>query len=442
MIKPFALAFALTFPALPLLAERVEVYPAEGALARALLDANEGDEIILAPGHYVGPVRLEVPLTLTGEPGAMIDAGGTGSVVTVDAPDVTVQNLTLINSGRIHEPIDAGIKLTQKARRAKVLNNDLKANLVGIDIHGARDALVKGNRIEGLRLKHVNERGNGIYVWNAPGSVVEDNEIRYGRDGIFSNVSKRNIYRGNLMRDLRFAIHYMYTNDSQIEGNISIGNHLGFAMMYSDRIIARDNISINDRDYGVMLNYTNKSDIFNNTVTGGAGKCAFIYNAHQNLLAENRFDGCDVGVHFTAGSERNTITGNAFIGNRTQVKYVGTNDVEWSFEGRGNFWSDHPSFDLDGNARADSVYRPNDLMDQILWSQPAAKLLLGTPAVQLVRWSQAQFPATRTGGVIDSFPMVSAPDRQVPPQFLVLAQNEPLWATGDDDEDARAFQPD
>ena len=36
------------------------------------------------------------------------------------------------------------------------------------------------------------------------------------------------------------------------------------------------------------------------------------------------------------------MTGNAFVGNRTQVKYVGTRDVEWSFEGRGNYWSDHP----------------------------------------------------------------------------------------------------
>ena len=59
--------------------------------------------------------------------------------------------------------------------------------------------------------------------------------------------------------------------------------------------------------------------------------------------------GCDIGIHFTAGSEGNAMTGNAFIGNRTQVKYVGTRNIEWSFEGRGNFWSDHPVFDLNGD---------------------------------------------------------------------------------------------
>jgi nitrous oxidase accessory protein len=437
-----AIICALILSALPTLAERIKIEPAPGVLARALAKASAGDEIILAPGQYAGPVHIKIPLTLIGTDGAVIDGWGTGSVVTVDARDVTVRDLTIVNSGRIHEPRDSGIQLTHKARNALVLNNTLSNNLVGVDIHGARDALVKGNTIEGLRLRHLNERGNGIYVWNAPGAVIEDNDIRYGRDGIFSNVSKRNIYRRNLMRDLRFAVHYMYTNDTEVAGNISIGNHLGFAMMYSDRIVARDNISINDRDYGMMLNYTNSSDIFGNLVTGGARKCAFIYNAHQNLLAENRFVGCDIGIHFTAGSERNTITGNAFIGNRTQVKYVGTSDVEWSFEERGNFWSDHPSFDLDGDLRADSAYRPNDLMDHILWSQPAAKLLLGTPAVQLVRWSQEQFPATLPGGVVDSYPMIRSPELDVPPTFQRLAQAEPLWTKGDSDDNARPFQPD
>jgi len=442
MTRFVPLAFALIFAALPARAARIDVFPAQGALLRALQGASAGDEIVLAPGQYAGPVRIEIPLTLTGTAGAVIDGGGTGSVITVDAPDVTVQTLTLINSGRVHQPIDAGVTLTQKAVGARVLDNDLTGNLVGVDIHGARDALVKGNRIEGLQLKRMNDRGNGIYVWNAPGSVVEDNDIRFGRDGIFSNTSKRNTYRGNRMRDLRFAVHYMYTNDSEISGNISIGNHLGFAMMYSDRIVARDNISINDRDYGVMLNYTNKSDIFANQVIGGAKKCAFVYNSHRNLVAENRFEGCDIGVHFTAGSERNTITGNAFIGNRTQVKYVGTRDVEWSFEGRGNFWSDHPSFDLNGDGRADSIYRPNDMMDHILWSQPAAKMLIGAPAVQLVRWSQEQFPATAPGGVIDSHPLVAAPDLEVPQNLMILARTAPRWATGASDDDATDIQPD
>jgi nitrous oxidase accessory protein len=408
---------------LPAWADTVRVPAEPGALAAALARAQEGDELILAPGRHAGPAHIALAdVTLTGEPGAVIDGGGSGSVVIVAAADVTVRNLTVIGSGHANTDKDAGIKLTKAARGAQVLDNVLQDNLIGVDVHGARDALVARNRIEGLRLRHMNDRGNGVFIWNAPGTVIEDNDIRWGRDGIFSNISRRNVFRGNLMRDLRFAVHYMHTNDTVVEGNVSIGNHLGFALMYSDRITARDNISIGDRDHGLMLNYANRSDIFGNVVTGGAEKCTFVYNSHRNLLAENLFEGCEIGVHFTAGSERNTITGNAFVGNRTQVKYVGTRDVEWSFEGRGNYWSDHPAFDLDGDARADAAYRPNDMMDHILWSQPAAKLLLGAPAVQLVRWSQAQFPAVGTGGVVDSHPLTGAPNRGVPEDVMRLAQ--------------------
>ena len=74
----------------------------------------------------------------------------------------------------------------------------------------------------------------------------------------------------------------------------------------------------------------------------------FIYNANKNRFAGNWFEGCDIGVHFTAGSERNEITDNAFVANHTQVMYVGTRSLDWSVNGRGNYWSDNPAFDLNG----------------------------------------------------------------------------------------------
>ena len=55
----------------------------------------------------------------------------------------------------------------------------------------------------------------------------------------------------------------------------------------------------------------------------GPEKCVFIYNTNHNKFRNNWFERCGIGVHFTAGSEGNEITGNAFVGNRSQVKYVG-----------------------------------------------------------------------------------------------------------------------
>jgi len=383
-----------------------QVVPEGEALAIALQSAEAGDIIRLSPGTYNGPIEINVPLILDGQGHAHIKGNETGSVVVVNAKNVTVRGLKVTGSGSDRELRDAGIITGKTADRALIENNTLIGNLVGVDIHGTRNAIVQNNKIEG-RLDHrMNDRGNGVYVWNATGSKVIGNDIRYGRDGIFVNTSKKNEFSGNRMRDLRFAIHYMHANNSIVRGNISLGNHLGYAIMYSDNVMIEGNLSRGDRDHGIMLNYTNKSTIVGNRIEQGGEKCVFIYNAHKNDFDRNLFHQCQIGIHFTAGSERNTFAANAFIGNRTQVKYVGSKWVDWSVEGKGNYWSDHSAFDLDGNGIADAAYRPNDIMDHVLWTQPVAKSLLGSPAVQLIRWSQSAFPALLPGGVVDRAPLM------------------------------------
>ncbi|UWQ53087.1 nitrous oxide reductase family maturation protein NosD [Leisingera caerulea] len=390
----------------PAWAAEWEVPNRAGAIAETLAQAADGDTLRLAPGEYAGTLVLDRPVILDGQGHATLDGLGKGSVITVTGPGVTVQNLTVVGSGSSHQEIDSGIKLTKTAKAPQILNNVLLGNLYGVDIHGAKDSLVQGNRIEGRLDRHMNARGNGVYVWNAPGAVVDGNDIRFGRDGIFVNSSKKNAFTNNTFRDLRFAVHYMYANNSEVSGNVSIGNHLGYAVMFSKRVKVTGNVSLNDRDHGVMLNYANQSVIRGNYVKGAKDKCTFLYNAHKNDFSGNWFEGCGIGIHFTAGSDGNRMVGNAFVGNRHQVKFVSTKWVEWSEEGQGNYWSDFAGFDVDGDGIADAPYRPNDSMDHVLWTQPAAKLLMGSPAVQLVRWSQSAFPALLPGGVIDSHPLM------------------------------------
>lgn len=406
------------------------VVPAEpGVLERAVAQAAPGEVIALSPGRHSGPITLAQPVTLDGRGEALVEGNGQGSVITITGPDVIVRGLEIRGSGSSHQAIDAGVQILAGARRARVEGNRIIGNLHGVDVHGAHDSTVRGNTIIGRADQRMNDRGNGVYVWNAPGTLIESNDIRLGRDGIFSNASRLGTYRNNLFRDLRFAIHYMYTHDSEVSGNVSVGNHLGYAMMYSNNVKVLDNLSLRDRGHGLMLNYANNTEARGNLVRGGTHeKCVFIYNAHKNTIAGNRFEGCAIGIHFTAGSERNLISGNAFIANRNQVKYVGTRHIEWSHERRGNYWSDHPAFDLDGDGRADGSFRPNDLMDHILWSQPAAKLLLGSPAVQLIRWSQAAFPAILPGGVVDSHPLMRAPEIEVPERVARMERDaRPDW---------------
>lgn len=441
----FAAGFTLSAQA-----ERIVVAPGSEGLQAIIDRASDGDVIVLRSGEHGAPVRLAKRLVLEGDPGAVLTGSGRGSVVTVSAPQAVVRGLIIRGSGSDAEKLDSGVFVEKTASSALVEGNRIEGNLYGIYLHGAENAIARTNTIVGIKDGRVNEAGNGISVWNAAGAKVLDNDVSFGRDGIFSITSKNNVFRGNRFRELRFAIHYMYTNDSEIADNVSTGNTVGFAIMYSHRLKVSGNVSDGDRDHGFLFNYANGSQISSNMVLGrpqpaerwmtsgmrtsearehglpaageteplvaagarsGPEKCVFIYNANRNRFRDNWFEGCEIGIHFTAGSEGNEIAGNAFVKNQNQVKYVGTRYLDWSKGGRGNFWSDNPAFDLNGDGLGDSAYRPNDLMDKVLWTAPQAKLLANSPAVQVIRWAQAQFPALLPGGVVDSHPLMVPPAR-------------------------------
>jgi nitrous oxidase accessory protein len=403
-------AAGMVFVASPLCAATMDIDPGGDSLSAAIAVASPGDVLRLRTGRHDGPVLVDRALTIEGEPGAIIDGQGRGRTLEIAAPNVTIRHLGIRGSGTSLEGMDAGIFLQQTATEAIVEDNDVEGNLVGVYVHGAQGAVVRRNRIIGFAAAHLNDAGNGVYVWNAPGAQLLDNDISGGRDGIFTNVSRNNVFRGNRLHGVRFAVHYMYTNDSEVSDNISVGNHAGYVIMYSNHLVIRNNVSDTDRDHGLLLNYANDSDITGNAVLHADDKCVFIYNANKNRFRDNWFERCRIGIHFTAGSERNAMSGNAFVNNQTQVMYVGTRFLDWSEKGKGNYWSDNPAFDLNGDGIADEPYRPNDIVDQIVWRYPAAKLLLNSPAAQVVRWAQSQFPGLHPGGVVDTAPLMRPPE--------------------------------
>ena len=83
-----------------------------------------------------------------------------------------------------------------------------------------------------------------------------------------------------------------------ISGNVSSGNDIAYAIMYSHRLVVHDNVARDSREQGLMLNYANQSRIIGNTVDG-AGKCVFIYDANNNAFLDNHFANCEIGVHYT-----------------------------------------------------------------------------------------------------------------------------------------------
>jgi nitrous oxidase accessory protein len=144
-------------------------------------------------------------------------------------------------------------------------------------------------------------------------------------------------------------------------------------------------------------------------IAGAEGKALFIYNSLFNSIEHNHFERSALGIHLTAGSEDNRISGNAFVGNRQQVKYVAVRTQEWSVDGRGNYWSDYLGWDRNEDGLGDIAYEPNDNVDRLLWLYPQVRLLMNSPSIELLRWVQRAFPVIKSPGVQDSHPLMQLP---------------------------------
>ena len=97
----------------------IDVAPAQ-PLQAAIDAANPGDTIHLQPGRFMGGITITKSLTVEGSEGTVIDSQGQGSVVTIDAPEVTIRTLTVTGSGTDLAAPNAGIFLSRNSRKAMV----------------------------------------------------------------------------------------------------------------------------------------------------------------------------------------------------------------------------------------------------------------------------------------------------------------------------------
>jgi nitrous oxidase accessory protein len=238
---------------------------------------------------------------------------------------------------------------------------------------------------------------------------------------------------GNLIEDVRYGVHYMFANENSLIDNITRRTRTGYALMQSRKLIVTGNRSEQDQNYGMLLNYITYSTIRDNFVSdvrsgstgdsmisGGEGKALFIYNSLFNSIENNHFEKSALGIHLTAGSEDNRISGNAFVDNRQQVKYVASRTQEWSVDGRGNYWSDYLGWDRNDDGLGDVAYEPNDNVDRLLWLYPQVRLLMNSPSIEVLRWVQRAFPVIKSPGVQDSHPLM-----RLHTEKLLSAKQEP-----------------
>lgn len=379
-------------------AATLTVHP--GELISAAIDAAKpGDTIVVDAGRYEENLKISKPLTLRGVDRPMIDGRYTGDTIRITSPDVTISGFAVVNSGSDLTAQNAGIYVQPGADRADIGHCQLVYNLFGLWIEHANDVRVHDNVIVGKRDFISPERGNGIELYNTVGAQIVSNQISYARDGIYVDVSKHALFKGNSIHNVRYGTHYMNSYYNVWDGNDVYHNRGGLAIMESRNQTVINNRVWGNTDHGIMLRTLQDSVIENNVVAGNQ-RGFFIYDAEYNKLHGNLVVDNNVGVHLWGGSYDNDVSGNDFIGNHEQIRYVAANDVQWP----GNYWSNYYGWDKRGRGIGDVPYVANDLVDRLTWRVPEVSVLMNSPAIQSLRLIAQQFPLVAVPSVVDDAP--------------------------------------
>ncbi len=383
-------------------------------LAKAIEQAQPGETIHIPAGVHAGQFRIDKPLTLLGEPGAILDAQQKGDVVQIRAAHVTLRGLTIQGTGKSLDQENAGV--TVLAPHATIEDCTLRDVLFGIYLKKAPNCIIRGNTIGGKKLD-LARRGDGIRIWESSGTLIEDNTVTRSRDVVIW-FSDNVLIENNHVSYGRYGLHFMYSDNNTLKNNRLEHNSVGAFLMYSHNLTLINNKFISNRGptgYGIGLKdldgVTARQNLFIGNRVGifldNSPSEVDVYHHYQdNIIAYN-----DIGIGIMPSVERNMFSHNAFIENIEQVQLAGggtLKDNVFTVGGVGNYWSNYTGFDLDNDGVGDVPFKEVDLFEDLMDRKPVLRLFLFSPAQQAIETAARAFPIMRPKPkVTDTSPLMS-----------------------------------
>jgi|GEM_PF-13629 len=365
------------------------VTPQSGlSLQQAIRLARPDDTIRVIGGEHRGNFIVDKTLTLVGEGSPTLNGEGRGSVIHLKAPRCVLRGFVIRHSGTVLSTQDSGVQVS--APDCIVENNRLEKVLFGVHLQHADRTVIRHNEIYSHDLP-VARRGDQIRIWYSHHTRVEDNQVVGGRDLVFW-YSEGVIIRNNRVRNCRYGVHFMYCNDSLVEGNHLEGNSVGVYIMYSEGVQVRANQILRSRGpsgMGLGIKDGYRLQIEQNLIAGN--RTGLFIDNGEGIYKENWFLRNDVGVHLVLAVKPNLFQGNRIVENIEQVQMDRANSVagvRWT----GNFWSDYAGYDADGDGLGEVPYRAMKVFDQIAASNSALRLLTYSPSVQALDFGARLFP--------------------------------------------------
>ncbi|MBV6475782.1 MAG: nitrous oxide reductase family maturation protein NosD [Rhodocyclaceae bacterium] len=356
--------------------------------------APAGSTLKPPPGSYAGPVVLNKPLVIDGGGQVVIDAGGKGTVFSLETGDAVLRGLTLRGSGDSHDTDDACLDV--RGHRNTIERVVVEDCLFGIDLKQSNSNAVRGNRISSKDLP-LGVRGDALRLWYSNDNRVEGNEISDARDMV-AWYSHGNVISHNVGRRSRYSIHFMFATYNLVEHNRFYDNAVGIYLMYTEGVHVKHNlISHATGATGMGIGFKEASDAViegNEIIYCAVGVQSDLSPFQPGTKIEfrgNRIAYNGIGMLFTSELGGNLATDNVFEGNLTHVAQAGRNSGglnEW----RGNHWDDYQGFDRDGDNVGDTPYELYAYADRIWMEIPQARFFKTSPALELLDFLERLAP--------------------------------------------------
>ena len=377
------------------------------SLQQAVNLAEPHDTLIIKSGVYsVVDLELTKPITLLGEKGAILNGQNKSYVLKLLADSITISGLKIINAGKSYTKDYAAI-YASRADHFLIENNTVVDPFFGLLIEKSSQGIIRNNLVYGENVKE-DQAGNGIHAWHCSSLQIYDNEVYRMRDGIYLEFVDESTIEGNYAHDnVRYGLHFMFSNNDDYISNRFEHNGAGVAVMFSKFITMKSNVFINNwgpASYGLLLKEIYDAEVLDNEFTENT-TAVFIDGTSRINYVGNVFNRNGWAIKVSGGCYANRITGNDFTGNSFDVSHNSKmNDNTFD----GNYWGDYTGYDLDKDGVGDVPYRPVKLFSYIVNNTPETIILLRSLFVDIMNFSEKVSPVFTPDNLVDQTPAMNA----------------------------------
>jgi nitrous oxidase accessory protein len=404
-MRTFLFLFSLFLPAFSVHATILHAGPNQtyASIHVAVEKAQAGDTIMVHPGFYAeGNLTLEKSLVLIGLDYPVLDGQNLDEIITIKAPGVTVRGFQIQNSGCMSTIDIAGIKVLA-TDHAVIEDNRLRNCNFGIYLSNTQYCRVECNEVIGSPREEQNT-GNGIHLWKCDHATIEENHLTGNRDGIyFEFVTESEIRANHSEHNIRYGLHFMFSNSDRYMQNVFDHNGAGVAVMYSRQVQMEGNrfeYNWGSSAYGLLLKEISDSHIWRNHFEQNSAG-VYMEGASRIRVEENDFLENGWALRVQASCDDNLIHRNNFYGNSFDVSTNGHLVLNTFSD---NYWDKYEGYDLNRDGIGDVPYRPVSLYAVVVEQMPYGLMLMRSFMVYLMDRAEKLIPSLTPEQLLDATP--------------------------------------